>query len=130
MPKQLLSKVKPSCACSWVNLDTALVRLSTFMDNALSIAGHLRMIIIIIVNVCLRWDTANVSETVTFQASGLPRDHGVSVALSGRFSSVLVKPTGSLTTGTRLIALQMITPSNNVIQICMALSSSGTSSAR
>ena len=36
----------------------------------------------------LRWHSANVSATVTSQIIGFPRDHGMSVAPSGRFPSV------------------------------------------
>ena len=43
-------------------------------------------------------DCANVSGTVTSQAKGLPRDHGIRVAPSGLFPSV-DKPIGSFTTG-------------------------------
>ena len=38
------------------------------------------------------------SRTVTSQASGLPCANGMSLASSGRFSSVLDKPAGSLET--------------------------------
>ena len=38
------------------------------------------------------WKAAYVSVTVTSQASGLPRTHGISVAPSGRFSSVRDRP--------------------------------------
>ena len=57
----------------------------------------------------LRWDSANVSGTVTSQASGFTRDHGMSVAPSGRFPSVRDSPTGSLATGicARLMALHI-----------------------
>ena len=51
------------------------------------------------IDVFLKCDSVNVSGTVTFQASGLPRDHGIRVAPSGRFPFVLVKPTGSVATG-------------------------------
>ena len=50
-------------------------------------------------DVSLRWDSGSVSGTVTSQASGLPRDHEISVAPSKRFSSVLDKLTGSVATG-------------------------------
>ena len=42
------------------------------------------------------WEAAYVSVTVTSQASGLPRTHGISVAPSGRFPSVRDRPIGSL----------------------------------
>ena len=36
------------------------------------------------------WEAAYVSVTVTSQASDLPRTHGFSVALSGRFPSLVI----------------------------------------
>ena len=51
------------------------------------------------IDVSLRCDLVNVSGTVRSQASGLPRDNGMSVEPSGCFPSILVKPTGSLVTG-------------------------------
>ena len=44
-------------------------------------------------------ESANVSGTVTSQASGLDCDHEMSVTPSGRFPSVLDKPVGCLETG-------------------------------
>ena len=52
-----------------------------------------------ITEMSFRCESANMSGTVTSQASGLPCDHGMSVAPFGRFPSVLGKPTGSLETG-------------------------------
>ena len=52
-----------------------------------------------ITEVSFRCESANVSGTVTFQASGLSCDHGMSVAPSVRFPSVLDKPAGYLQTG-------------------------------
>ena len=43
-----------------------------------------------------RCESANVSGTFTSQARGISRAHGLSVAPSGRFPSVLDKPAGSL----------------------------------
>ena len=59
--------------------------------------------------VSLRWNSANVAGTVTSQAIGFPRDHGKSVAPSGRFPLVRDSPTGSLATGicARLMALHI-----------------------
>ena len=48
---------------------------------------------------CLSGESANVSGTVTSQASGLACDHGMSVTPSGRLPSVLDKPVGCLATG-------------------------------
>ena len=63
-----------------------------------------------ITEVSFRCESANVSGTVTSQASGIPCDHGMSVAPSERFPSVLDKPAVSLKTGilARLIDLQMM----------------------
>ena len=52
-----------------------------------------------ITEVSFRCESANVSGMVTFLASGLPCDHGMNVALSGHFPSILDKPAGSLETG-------------------------------
>ena len=52
-----------------------------------------------ITEVSFRCESANVSRKVTSQTSGLPLDHEMSVAPSGRFPSVLDKPAGSLETG-------------------------------
>ena len=52
-----------------------------------------------ITEVSFRCESANVSGTVTSQASGLSLDHGMSVAPSGRVQSVPDKPAGSLKTG-------------------------------
>ena len=52
-----------------------------------------------ITEMSFRYESENVSGTVTSLASGLPCDHGMSVAPSGRFPSVLDKPAGSLETG-------------------------------
>ena len=52
-----------------------------------------------ITEVSFRCESANVSGTVTSQASGFPYDHGMSVAPFERFPSVLDKPAGSLETG-------------------------------
>ena len=51
-----------------------------------------------ITEVSFRCESANVSGTVTSQASGLPRDHELSVSPSRGFPSVLDKPAGSLET--------------------------------
>ena len=45
------------------------------------------------------WEAAYVSVTVTSQASGLPRTHGISVAPSGRFPPVPDRTIGSLVAG-------------------------------
>ena len=45
------------------------------------------------------WEAAQVSVTVTSQASGLRRTHGISVAPSGRIPSVRDRPIGSLVAG-------------------------------
>ena len=52
-----------------------------------------------ITDVSFRCESMNVSGTVTSQACGLPCDHEMSVAPSGRFPSVLDEPAGSLETG-------------------------------
>ena len=49
--------------------------------------------------ITFRCELANISGMVTSQASGLPHDHGINVAPSGRFPSVLDKSAGSLETG-------------------------------
>ena len=53
----------------------------------------------VVVEVSCRYDAAYVSETVTSQASGLPRVHGNRVAPSGLLPSVLNSPMGSLLAG-------------------------------
>ena len=75
-----------------------------------------------ITEVSFRCESANVSGTITSQASGLPCDRGMSVAPSGRFQSVLDKPAGSLETDiwARLIHLQMMSFSS-ACRCCRAL---------
>ena len=50
------------------------------------------------INVSLSCDSGNVSRTATFQTGVLPSDYGINVEPSARFTSVVVKPTGSLAT--------------------------------
>ena len=58
----------------------------------------------------LTCESAKVSGTVTFHASGLPFDHGIKVAPSERLPPCVMSPVGSLCAGiyARLIACQMM----------------------
>jgi len=47
-----------------------------------------------------RYESARVLTTVTSHVRGLPPCHGINVSPSGRLPSSLVRPTGSLVTGT------------------------------
>ena len=61
-------------------------------------------------DVILMCESAKVSETVTSHASGLPFDHGIKVAPSGRLPPCVMSPVGFLCAGicARLIARQMM----------------------
>src|SRR6218665_2314129 len=51
------------------------------------------------VEVTVRWDVAQVSDTVTSQVRHLPHDQGIGITPSGRLPSSLVRPSGSFLEG-------------------------------
>ena len=61
-------------------------------------------------DVILMCESANVSGTVTSHASGMPFDHEIKVAQSGRLLPCVTSPVGSLCTGIYacLISRQMM----------------------
>ena len=61
-------------------------------------------------DVILMCESAKVSGTVRFHASGLSFDHGIKVASSSRLPPCVMSPVGSLCAGicARLIARQMM----------------------